>query len=352
MIVNGYKIEPGADLSYASLEFEDLTGADLSGARLRHADIRGSNLTGANLLRADMRGANLGDADLRGADLDRANLSSANLSGANLEGADIKGADLGWANLIGATLTGARLHDVALQGARFWCADLSGVVLTDSQLEDGDFSGAIIDGVRHGYISPAFDKTLKERVKKEEYAREVYKNIDVDEDYDDFLEAADELIGRIMDSTRRALSIIMPRGEHRLQVIKELVNVSSALHAYNEPDSDESQADRATDLIYYLDSAFRKILDPTATKALKADIGAFLSEIDFKIDVEVKETTENQDKIIARLEQLSSDVANLAGISKEETPAKTILAAIEASNLTQQIMELVSDAVLDFADMD
>ena len=46
------------------------------------------------------------------------------------------------------------------------------------------------------------------------------------------------------------------------------------------------------------------------------------------------------------------DVARLAGISKEETPAKTVLAAIEASNLTHEIMELVSDAVLDCAEME
>ena len=78
----------------------------------------------------------------------------------------------------------------------------------------------------------------------------------------------------------------------------------------------------------------------------------FLSEIDFKIDVEVKETPENRDRIIARLEQLSADVARLAGISKEKTPAKTALAAIEASNLTPEIMELVSDAVLDCAEME
>ena len=77
-----------------------------------------------------------------------------------------------------------------------------------------------------------------------------------------------------------------------------------------------------------------------------------LAEIDIKLDVEVKETPENLDRIIARLEQLSSDVARLAGISKEETAAKTILAAIEVSSLTPEIMELVSDAVLDCADME
>jgi hypothetical protein len=69
------------------------------------------------------------------------------------------------------------------------------------------------------------------------------------------------------------------------------------------------------------------------------------------MDVEVKETHENRDSIAARLDQLASDVANLAGISKEETPAKTVLAAIEASNLTPEIMEMVCDAVLDCADM-
>jgi hypothetical protein len=77
-----------------------------------------------------------------------------------------------------------------------------------------------------------------------------------------------------------------------------------------------------------------------------------LEEISFRMDVEVIETPDNRDRITARLEQLSADVAHLSGISKEETPAKTILSAIEASNLTPEIMELVSDAVLDCADME
>ena len=87
-------------------------------------------------------------------------------------------------------------------------------------------------------------------------------------------------------------------------------------------------------------------------KTHKEVIPALLEEISFRVDTEVTETPENRDRIRARLEQLSSDVASLAGISKEKTPAKTILAAIEASNLTPEIMELVSDAVLDCADME
>ena len=95
-----------------------------------------------------------------------------------------------------------------------------------------------------------------------------------------------------------------------------------------------------------------QIKSADGTGVLSKILSDFLAEIDFKIDIEVKETKENQDRIIARLDQLSSDVARLAGISREETPAKTVLSAIEASNLTPQIMDLVSDAVLDCADME
>ena len=82
MEVNGFKIEPGADLSFADLEGADLRGANLSGA-----DLRGANLSGANLGGAKLRGADLWGADLRKADLRKADLTDAYLRGANLEGA-------------------------------------------------------------------------------------------------------------------------------------------------------------------------------------------------------------------------------------------------------------------------
>ena len=75
--VNGYMIEPGADLS----------GADLSGRNLS-----GRNLSGADLSGADLSGADLSRARLTRADLTRANLRGANLKGANLRGANLKGA--------------------------------------------------------------------------------------------------------------------------------------------------------------------------------------------------------------------------------------------------------------------
>ena len=96
MEVNGYKIEPGANLA----------GADLSGADLSRANLVGANLTGANLSGADLNGDErtrqsiIKVAEETGrfisltspsppnywndSDLTRTNLSGANLSGATM----------------------------------------------------------------------------------------------------------------------------------------------------------------------------------------------------------------------------------------------------------------------------
>lgn len=46
-VVNGYTIEPGADLSGADLSGADLVDADLTGADLTGADLEGPDLTDA-----------------------------------------------------------------------------------------------------------------------------------------------------------------------------------------------------------------------------------------------------------------------------------------------------------------
>ena len=51
MIVNGYEIKPGVDLSGA-----DFSGANLSEANLSEANLSGANLSGANLSGADLYG--------------------------------------------------------------------------------------------------------------------------------------------------------------------------------------------------------------------------------------------------------------------------------------------------------
>ena len=104
LTVNGYDIEPGADLS----------GADLSGADLSGADLSGANLYGADLSNANLSGANLGSADLNSARLSNANLSAANLGFA----------DLGRARLKGITARNLRACPSALPG-RWACINYS-----------------------------------------------------------------------------------------------------------------------------------------------------------------------------------------------------------------------------------
>ena len=57
--VNGYTIEPGANLEGAKLFLANLTKANLLVADLTGVDLRGANLEGA-----DLTGANLGGAFL------------------------------------------------------------------------------------------------------------------------------------------------------------------------------------------------------------------------------------------------------------------------------------------------
>ena len=91
--VNGYVIDPRADLK----------GAKLKGAQLAHVNLRGADLTDADLSGADIRGA-----DLRGAGLTDTDLSGADLRGAYLSGAELRGAGLTDADLSGADLRGAQ----------------------------------------------------------------------------------------------------------------------------------------------------------------------------------------------------------------------------------------------------
>ena len=67
--VNGYTIEPGADLSGVNFSGSDLSGRNLSGANLSGANLSRARLTRADLTGANLRGANLTGATLRGANL-------------------------------------------------------------------------------------------------------------------------------------------------------------------------------------------------------------------------------------------------------------------------------------------
>ena len=149
-IVNGYNIQPGADLRDA-----DLTGAELSGANLIYADLSNADLTGADLSGADLRNANLIYTDLSGADLNGADLDGAYLTRADLTGADLSGANLNRADLRDATLTGVTSGNITgtptvTDGYQM----ASGYIVGPSvDLTGADLSGAVFTRVTSGNIT-------------------------------------------------------------------------------------------------------------------------------------------------------------------------------------------------------
>ena len=163
MIVNGYTIEPGADLQ----------GADLVRTNLQRVGLHGANLTGANLGGADLEGAdltraNLTGASLRGADLTRAHLTNANLTGADLTGAyflsailrsaTLEGAKLDSAYLARANLAVANLCEAALRGANLYGADLRGANLEGANLEGANLTGTILEKALSSELSAFLEK--------------------------------------------------------------------------------------------------------------------------------------------------------------------------------------------------
>ena len=142
MEVNGYKIEPKADLRWANLceanlievnlRWADLRRANLCGANLRWADLCEANLCEASLSKANLRWANLSKAVLRWADLSGADLSEANLSEANLSEANLSEANLSKVDLSGVDLSGANLRGANLRGANLRWAGLRGTDLRGS----------------------------------------------------------------------------------------------------------------------------------------------------------------------------------------------------------------------------
>ncbi|MDA8860326.1 pentapeptide repeat-containing protein, partial [Paracoccaceae bacterium] len=122
MIVNGYEIEPGADLNAAVLTGADLRNIDLTGADLHNSNLTGVDLTGANL-NGIFSGAIKGNPILPtdyilvngyiigpGVSLYSANLGGSDLTGANMVGVDLTYADLTETNMMGVS-SGAIIGD-------------------------------------------------------------------------------------------------------------------------------------------------------------------------------------------------------------------------------------------------
>ena len=122
---SGSNLEPGANLTYANLEYADLGDANLTSADLTYANLSGANLDDAVLHRTNLSNATLSNAYLDYAVLYRANLSNATLSNAplnyaNLDDANLTSADLTYTYLVGANLSNAWLYSASFSGARDW----------------------------------------------------------------------------------------------------------------------------------------------------------------------------------------------------------------------------------------
>ncbi len=175
IIINGYEIGPGADLSGLDLSGLDLSGVDLEGSNLMSADLSGADLEGANLVLANLEGANLEGANLAYANLESANPIYANLDGANLYEAinipswidtsgaifispesalRINGYEIGpGADLSGLDLSGLDLSGVDLEGSNLMSADLSGADLEGANLVLANLEGANLEGANLAYAN-------------------------------------------------------------------------------------------------------------------------------------------------------------------------------------------------------
>ena len=142
VVLGGYLIGPGANLTGANLAGLDLTGLDLTGATLTGATLTGATLTGVasggiigapNSLPSNwilVGGYLVGPS----ANLTNAAFHSATLTGANLTNANLTSADLTMANLTGSSLTGATLSGAGLAGATLTGAGSGGIVGTPASL--------------------------------------------------------------------------------------------------------------------------------------------------------------------------------------------------------------------------
>ena len=149
--VNGYLIEPGADLSGA-----DLSATDLTDANLADADLRDAALFSPILLRTDFTGANFTGQDLGGCEFDGSILRGADFSGAYFLGNYLAGIDFE-----GAIFTNTSFLDTYIVDVRFNGADFTDANFEFSYIDLVDFGGADLRGTRF-FECDFFDSRFEE----------------------------------------------------------------------------------------------------------------------------------------------------------------------------------------------
>jgi len=166
VVISGFSMAPGVDLSGASLGSLDLHGVNLEGADLSNAMLISVNLAGANLKNANLSNAILNFADITGANLSGANLTGVLANGAKLTGSNLEGANLTNADLTQVQMSRTNMKNANLTNAKMWSttvdlAEMDGANLKGADVYNVDFEfarvslkGAIMpDGSVYGAVT-------------------------------------------------------------------------------------------------------------------------------------------------------------------------------------------------------
>ncbi len=139
LIVNGYLIAEGVNLS----------GVNLTRVNLRGKTIKGINLAGANLSYADLSSTKFISVGLKGTNFD-----GAKLDGANFDKADLTGASMQRASAVSTSFANAKLGRVDFSNSNLTGANLSYADIYGVRIEKTDLSKVRMDGARSSiYVS-------------------------------------------------------------------------------------------------------------------------------------------------------------------------------------------------------
>ncbi|MCX8530192.1 MAG: pentapeptide repeat-containing protein [Rhodoluna sp.] len=127
LIVNGFLIAEGVNLSGVNLSYANLRGKTIKGVSLANANLSGAYLTDAKFIDVSLKGARLDNAQLDRAVLDKCDLTGGSIQRASATGASFASAKLERVDFSNSNLTGANLSYASIYSIRVGNADLSKV---------------------------------------------------------------------------------------------------------------------------------------------------------------------------------------------------------------------------------